>query len=88
MRASKVRVFRGDETRQVTHDGRPAHPTSWYWEPADYVGDVLWSVAHLDRRDAVREALRSDDDAFSAAYQSAFSDDESSQNRVSQRGKR
>ncbi|TAK10609.1 MAG: hypothetical protein EPO32_14865 [Anaerolineae bacterium] len=47
-----VRLFRGDETKQLQYDGRPADPELWYFEPADYDGDVLWSKGYRCRADA------------------------------------
>jgi hypothetical protein len=41
-----VRIVRGDETGQVSHDGRPADPEKYYYEPLDYDGDMLWSTAY------------------------------------------
>ena len=46
-----ARIFRGDETHQRDCSGQPADPCQWYWEPADYIGDVLW-CAGLPTRDA------------------------------------
>lgn len=53
-----LRIFRGDETLQVqADDGIPAIPTLWYWEPADYDGDVLWSDGYETEAEAQRAAL-------------------------------
>jgi hypothetical protein len=43
-----VRIFRGDETKQVTGDSVPrqADPEKYYYEPSDYDGDVLWSIGY------------------------------------------
>lgn len=39
-----IRVFSGADTNQVDAvTGQRANPELWYWEPADYDGDVLWS---------------------------------------------
>ncbi len=52
-----VRIFPGRATKQLTHDGKPADSASWYWEPADYDGDVLWDRAYVDI-DAARAAAQ------------------------------
>lgn len=47
------RIFRGGETKQI--DGvtsRKANPEAWYYEPADYEGDVLWSRAFATEDEA------------------------------------
>lgn len=49
---SKIRIFRGDSTQQLDASGGPADPEKWYFEPSDYDGDVLWSVAHGSYADA------------------------------------
>jgi hypothetical protein len=51
-----IRFFRGADTQQV--DGVTlveAEPDLWYYEPADYDGDVLWSQGYCDLL-AAREA--------------------------------
>lgn len=53
---NNVRLFRGDATEQLQHDGRKADPELWYWEPVDYEGDVLWSKGHGCRADAYHAA--------------------------------
>jgi hypothetical protein len=44
IRGRKIRIFQGRETKQL--DGvtskRPKK-SAWYWEPADYEGDLTWS---------------------------------------------
>ncbi len=52
MTTIRVRVFQGKDTKQETHDGRPASPERWYWEPADYEGDALWTSAFPSRESA------------------------------------
>jgi len=47
------RVFRGDQTKQRNgRTGERANPGQWYYEPLDYVGDVLWSRAYDTEVDA------------------------------------
>ena len=54
------RLFQGWETRQIDgHTGKPAMPTAWYFEPADYEGDVLYSADYADRA-AAEEAANED----------------------------
>ena len=56
-RTAPVRVFRGSTTQQVCGDsGRPAAPEGWYWEPADYEGDTLWSPPYRTQFLAWHEA--------------------------------
>ena len=51
------RVFQGKDTRQVDgHTGKAALKDSWYYEPSDYEGDVLYSVAHASREAAYEAA--------------------------------
>ncbi len=39
------RVFQGDDTKQICGvTGASAAPDQFYFEPADYEGDTLWSV--------------------------------------------
>ncbi len=52
----KVRLFRGDATQQLAHDGAKADPELWYYEPADYEGDTLWSKGHGSRAEAYHAA--------------------------------
>jgi hypothetical protein len=52
----KVRIFRGDETKQICSDGTRADPELWYYEPADYEGDVLWSKGYGSRAEAYHAA--------------------------------
>jgi hypothetical protein len=50
-----IRFFLGADTQQV--DGvtlAAAEPDQWYYEPADYDGDVLWSQGYCDL-DTARE---------------------------------
>lgn len=57
MENSKVRIFRGDETKQINGtDGSKADPEKWYYEPADYDGDVLWSQGYGSRAEAYHAA--------------------------------
>lgn len=51
-----VRLFRGDATEQLQHDGSKADPECWYYEPADYEGDVLWSKSYGSRAEAYHAA--------------------------------
>jgi hypothetical protein len=54
-----IRFFRGDETRQVDSSGpipTKADPEKWYYEPADYEGDVLWSQGYGCYADAYHAA--------------------------------
>lgn len=53
-----MRIFKGSETNQVHHSGTPAHADSWYYEPSDYDGDVLWSLGLATEAQARREAER------------------------------
>ena len=55
-RANRVRIFRGDSTSQLQHDGRKADPELWYYEPRDYEGDVLWSKGYGSRAEAYHAA--------------------------------
>lgn len=52
-----VRVFRGDETTQVsvrvTGAILPADPELWYWEPVDYEGKILFSKGFGSRGEAI-----------------------------------
>ena len=53
------RFFQGASTRQVDgHTGRPADPQAWYYEPADYEGDVLYSAPYATRAEAEDAAAR------------------------------
>lgn len=52
----KVRIFRGDETRQLDASGHPADPEKYYYEPADYDGDALWSIGYGCYGDAYHAA--------------------------------
>lgn len=52
-----VRVFRGSETQQLDVSGSPAQPQSWYCEPSDYEGDVLWSEAYASEEEARAASL-------------------------------
>jgi hypothetical protein len=55
---STVRIFRGSETSQVDgHTGKPAEAALFYYEPADYEGDVLHSTGHVLLVDACQAAL-------------------------------
>ena len=40
------RVFQGHTTTQTAAQFTPAAPQGWYWQPADYTGQVLWSAAY------------------------------------------
>ena len=41
---AEYRVFQGKETKQIDEQTtRPAEAESWYYEPSDYKGDVLYS---------------------------------------------
>lgn len=52
--------FQGATTKQVDgHTGAKAQPDAWYYEPADYDGDTLWSKPYATRSDA-EEAARAD----------------------------
>ena len=47
------RIFQGHTTRQINgHTTRAAEPQGWYYEPADYEGDVLYSEPFRSREDA------------------------------------
>ena len=53
----ETRVFQGHESRQVTPDGRPLDADRWYYEPADYEGDVMWcATSYASREEAARAA--------------------------------
>ena len=56
METKAYRVFRGDQTKQRNgRTGERANPGQWYYEPLDYVGDVLWSRAYDTEESASRE---------------------------------
>ncbi|MEO7035598.1 MAG: hypothetical protein ABI548_16860 [Polyangiaceae bacterium] len=61
---AKVRIFRGDSTKQLRHDGTPADPELWYYEPADYEGDVLWSRGYGSRAEAYQASGLADGGAL------------------------
>ncbi len=47
------RIFQGNTTRQSDgHTGHAAVSEAWYYEPKDYMGDVLWSLAYTTAADA------------------------------------
>lgn len=51
------RVFQGKDTRQVDgYTGKAALKDSWYYEPSDYEGDVLYSVAYASQEAAYEAA--------------------------------
>mgnify|MGYP001584453051 CR=1 FL=1 len=51
------RVFQGHDTQLIDgHTTRAADAQSWYYEPEDYEGDVLYSEAFGSREDAVAAA--------------------------------
>lgn len=51
------RLFQGRDTRQIDGvSGHPAQTDAWYWEPADYEGDTLWSEAFATREEAAQAA--------------------------------
>jgi hypothetical protein len=55
----KVRIFRGDATRQLDASGpvgRPADPEKYYYEPADYDGDTLWGRGYYSYAEAYHAA--------------------------------
>ena len=52
---TQYRTFQGHETRQVGIDGA-AYDDAWYWEPAEYEGDTLWSNRYETEEDAKVEA--------------------------------
>lgn len=55
---STVRIFRGSETKQIDgHTCKPAHNGLFYYEPANYDGDVLYSTGHVLLVDACKAAL-------------------------------
>lgn len=54
------RVFQGKETLQRAWDNRKASPELWYWEPADYDGDVLWSEGYATKIEAAEASARDD----------------------------
>ena len=58
MNTEAVRVFPGHATRQVTTIGRPADAEKFYFEPADYDGDVLFSMSYTTETDALAAARR------------------------------
>lgn len=62
-----VRIFRGDDTGQVDLLGNRADPKKWYYEPADYEGDVLWSAGYYSRANAYHAAGLSPEYSFHAA---------------------
>jgi hypothetical protein len=58
LRTSVVCFFRGAETSQVDgHTGASADPTLFYFEPADYAGDALYSKGFVLVADCVRAAI-------------------------------
>jgi hypothetical protein len=51
------RVFQGRDTRQIDgHTGKAADAEAWYYEPSDYEGDVLYSVAYASEEAAYEAA--------------------------------
>lgn len=51
-----IRVFQGSATKQIDTNGAHANQALWYWEPADYDGDLLWSDGYPTREAAVQAA--------------------------------
>ena len=59
MATPTFRIFQGHETNQICGiTGAAAMPNEWYWEPADYDGDTLWSVNFDTKEEALRAAER------------------------------
>ena len=62
--AACYQIFQGKETTQVAgHLARPAQPEAWYYEPADYAGDLLWSLPYRIRDEAEHAAQEEATDA-------------------------
>ena len=52
-----ARVFQGRETRQVEGvSGKSPEPLKWFYEPADYEGDTLYSKAFDTQDEAIDAA--------------------------------
>jgi len=63
-----IRFFLGADTKQVSVNPlQPVDPESWYYEPFDYHGDVLWSDGYSHYADA-REASRKEREEDGLAY--------------------
>jgi len=59
METKAYRVFLGDQTRQRNgRSGEPSNPGQWYYEPLDYVGDVLWSRPYDTEAEADAAAVQ------------------------------
>lgn len=54
----EFRFFLGASTKQIDLHGNRAKPESWYWEPTDYTGDVLWSGAFATKQEAQEDCAR------------------------------
>jgi hypothetical protein len=55
---TKFRIFQGRETKQLdgVTEKRPK-PSAWYWEPADYDGDVTFSRPESTAKAAQNQAI-------------------------------
>lgn len=54
---NSYRIFRGSETEQVDPwVGESADADSWFWEPEDYDGDVLYSRSYESEDEATAAA--------------------------------
>ena len=52
------RFFQGSSSKQIDFHGNGAKPESWYWEPTDYTGDMLWSGAFDTKQEAQEDCAR------------------------------
>jgi len=54
MKVTHYMIFKGNETRQLDIHGKPARQDSWYYEPADYEGDILWSNPFKTKKEVLQ----------------------------------
>lgn len=52
------RVYRGADVNQVRADGSALHPHTWYYEPIDYEGDVVFDQQGYATREEAETAAR------------------------------
>lgn len=62
MTRQQYRVFQGKDTKQVYHSRMPVEADRWFYEPADYDGDVIWEGFGYDTKEAAIEAAEQDPD--------------------------
>jgi len=58
LRNGDFKYFRGRESYKLTTEGKRLESDKWYFEPADYEGDAVYS----DGFDTLRDALKHADD--------------------------